>query len=335
MSNDILDKGSSGRRILLLLTLLLLLMSALIFLFNRKSFMGNNKQSTEPVVISPNGAVKTFPDDSKKQGEMPAAKVYDMLQQKPPAASNKKPNSVKDIVNNSAPPASGQPNGQATGQASKQPSNNTAAKPVDGKADKTSESKSNNRTAKKAPVPSPWVANPSPDSGAASTTATSPSAPTVPGATKPANPPAASVADLVSNSVNKSEMKDNNKDNKAAKPATKTVDKNAAGTTKSATPVNVATGAPAGAYGLQLASFTDEATAQKFLTAIKPQIQKIITGQTLDFKVSSGVLSNGQRVYRMQVGGFATKEMAEQSCQKIKSQVTKPSKPDCLVLKSL
>ncbi|MDI9313497.1 MAG: SPOR domain-containing protein [Hydrotalea sp.] len=334
MSNDILDKGSPGRRIILLLTLLLLLISALIFLFNRASFLGGGGKSTEPVVITPGGAVKTFPDDSQKNGEMPAAKVYDMLQKTPPASSNtatnKKPNSVGDIVDNSA----GKP---ATGQATQ----STQATPAPATANQNKKQATNNTAAAKKPNDKPndkVTAKPTVNNAASNA------------ANKPAAKPTTSVADLVSSNGG------NEKPSQATKEAKKPADKTA--TTKPADKTaSTATTKPAakptddsakkmakdiatnvanqpGKYVLQLASFTDEATAQKYLNSIKPRLDKIIGGKGISLRVGSAVLSTGQNVYRSQVVGFQTKEQANEACEKIKSQLATSAKPDCLVLKS-
>ena len=279
MSNDILDKGSPVRRIIVLLTLLLLLISALIFLFNRASFLGNGKTSTEPVVIGTDGAIKTFPDDAKKNGEMPAAKVYDMLQKTPPT-TNKKPDSVKAIIDNN----------QTQPAANKTPANQ------------------NNKPA---------------------------TALTTKDASK--NKPTPSISDLVARNDGK-----NNKNTQGGAAVKKTTDKaidkksdkKAVNKNDASKDASSASSVSPGNYVLQLASFTDEATAQKYLTAMKPRLEKIIAGRGISYKVATGRLATGQQVYRSQVLGFQTKAQAEETCQKIKSQLTTSGKPDCLVLKS-
>ncbi len=286
MSGDILDKGSSMRRIITLLTVLLLLISALIFLFNRGSFFANKDNSKTPVVVSPNGDVKTFPSEEGKNGNMPTAKVYDMLEKTPPPA--KKPSSVKDIIASDEKKTA-----TATPQTgAEKPTSKVADKP----ADKNSDKKPEKQTEKKS-------------SNAASNQSTQKKANNV--AQKPS-----SVADLVAKSENKPTANVDKKTSSAdKKPATNVAP--AAKTTSN--------------YNLQMASFTDEASAQKFLDNLKPKTKKIFSNKPIGYRVATGILPNGQKVFRPQLTGFTDKQDATAACQKIKSQLPKS---DCLVLKN-
>lgn len=314
MSGDILDKGSSMRRIITLLTLLLLLISALIFLFNRGSFFANKDNSKTPVVVSPDGDVKTFPSEEGKNGNMPTAKVYDMLEKTPPPA--KKPSSVKDIIA-SDEKKSAAPTPQTGAE---KPTSKVADKP----ADKTSDKKPEKQTEKKS-------------SNEASSQSTQKKANNA--AQKPS-----SVADLVAKSENKPtanvDKKTSTADKKTASADKKTasVDKKTASADKKIatvdkkTATNVAPPAKTTSnYNLQMASFTDEATAQKFLDNLKPKTKKIFSNKPIGYRVAAGILPNGQKVFRPQLTGFTDKQDATAACQKIKSQLPKA---DCLVLKN-
>ncbi len=307
MSGDILDKGSSMRRIITLLTLLLLLISALIFLFNRGSLFANKDSSKTPVVVSPNGDVKTFPSEEGKNGNMPTAKVYDMLEKTPPPA--KKPSSVKDIIASDEKKAAAPTPQTGAEKSTSKVADKPADKPSDKKPEKQTEKKSSNE-----------ASNQSAQKKINST------------AQKPS-----SVADLVAKSESKPTSSVDKKTSTADK-KTATVDKKPATADKKTTTVdkktatNVAPPAKTtGNYNLQMASFTDEATAQKFLESLKPKTKKIFSTKPIGYRVATGTLANGQKVFRPQLTGFTDKEDATAACQKIKSQLPKA---DCLVLKN-
>ncbi|MGI9461659.1 MAG: SPOR domain-containing protein [Alphaproteobacteria bacterium] len=258
MSGDILDKGSTGRRIIVLLTLLLLLISALIFLFNSASFFSDKPSS--PIVISPDGDVKTFPDNDDADGKMPTAKVYDMLEKLPP--NGKTSVSVKDIVANDG----------------KVPKTQTIG-------DKLKSKPSANKAENKTPT---------------------------------------SVADLVKTNDKKKIAASGKKKTEPATSDKKKTETAASDTKKIAT-------ASTTIYSLQIASFTDEITATKFLNSLKPRIEKIITQKNIRYRIAQGRLSNGQQVFRPQITGFQKRNEAVKACQQIKSRL---SRVDCLVLKS-